>query len=280
MTKFLLLLGLSVTVVLSSPLPAESQFRFVPWPGAIEMSNTVYEPGSMIVAEMDLFQFRFCLSTMSGGEDGVPEDCLFVGAPGAGIPAGTQLISSNETVASIVGEGSFASIRLHRPGRTVLRLRETGEKQRLLASYTLIVSPIDAGTGCSSAFLPSEFIIDCSGQCVPVLPLEDKTLCPPGLPCVAISERISDGTCNFGRRLDDESRDIHLACRIFAFDGGDCGVDVLNAPVADCPEPPNPPSVFNVKQIRQALRDATCNNESQAINLNCPVFAYDKGQCR
>ena len=35
MTKFLVLLGLCVTVVLSSPRPSESQerFRFVPWLG-------------------------------------------------------------------------------------------------------------------------------------------------------------------------------------------------------------------------------------------------------
>jgi hypothetical protein len=276
MTKFLVLLGLSVTVVLSSPLSAESQFRFVPWPGSDETSNTVYEPGSLFVAEVSRFQFRFCFSTMPGGED-----CRLGTSEGReGIPAGTQLISSNETVASVLtvpfGTGSVDVIRLHRPGSTVLRLRETGGKQRLLASYRLIVSPVDAGTRCVSFFLPDAFITDCSGQCVPVV---QPFNCPPGLLCVIISERIGDGTCNFGWYLDDWSRDIHLACSTFAFDGGDCGVEVDNPTVrvADCSEPP---SFFNVEQIRQALRDDTCNDESQEINLNCPVFAFDKGRCR
>jgi len=195
----------------------------------------------------------------------------------SGIPAGTQLTSSRETVASVLGEGSSAVIRLHRPGSTVLRLRETGGKERLLASYRLIVSPVDAGTGCDSLPLGvGAFITDCSGQCVPVT----RNNCRPGLPCVPISERIADDTCNFGKRLDDGSRDIHLACRTFAFDGGDCvEVDRDAVFARDCSEPPES---FSVEQIRQALLNGTCDDGSQGINkinLNCSVFAFDKGRC-
>lgn len=270
MTKFLVLLGLSVTVVLSSPLPAESQFRFVPWPGGDETSTTIYEPDSLIVAEISRFQFRFCFSTMPGGED-----CQFENPESRpGLPAGTQLISSDEAVASVESVEGDTVIRLNRPGNTILQLRGTDVTQPILASYRLIVSPVEAGTVCDSIFLDGEFITDCSGQCVPVV---QPFACPPGLPCVIISERIGDGTCNFGWRLDDWSRDIHLACSTFAFDGGDCGAEVENPSVTDCSEPP---SFFTVEQIRQALSDDICNDDSQEINLNCSVFAFDKGRCR
>jgi hypothetical protein len=222
MTKFLVLLGLSVTVVLSSPLPSESQedFFFVPWWGLNETTRPVFEPGSLVLVEMSQFQFNFCFSGMPGGED-----CQPGGGGGVGLPAGTQLISSREAVASVESDGERTVIRLNRPGNTILRLRETAEKKRILATYRLIVSPVDAGTACSSVFLgASSFITDCAGRCVRPEPLDpsEETSCPPGLPCVAISERISDGMCNFGRRLADGSRDIHLACRTFTFDGGDC----------------------------------------------------------
>jgi len=70
-TKFLVLLGLAVTVMLSSPVPSESQedFFFVPWPGAAERMGSVTEPGGQIVVEISSFQFRFCFSVMPGGED-------------------------------------------------------------------------------------------------------------------------------------------------------------------------------------------------------------------
>jgi hypothetical protein len=154
MTKFLVLLGLSVTVVLSSPLPAESQFRFVPWFGLDEQSGSerrpVYEPGSLVVVEMSSFGFRFCFSEMPGGEDCQP-------GGSAGLPAGTQLISSREAVASVESVEGNTVIRLNRPGNTILQLRATGKKKRILATYRLIVSPVDAGTDCNSFVLQSFF---------------------------------------------------------------------------------------------------------------------------
>jgi len=218
MTKFLVLLGLAVTVILSSPLPSESQedFFFVAWWGFNEGTRPVAAPGSLVVVEMSQYQFRFCFSEMPGGED-----CQSDGGGSAGFPAGTQLISSREAVASVESFGGDTVIRLNRPGNTSLRLRETDEKKRILATYRLIVSPVDAGTSCGSFYLPlGSFITDCSGRCV--RPVEPSEPCRPGLPCVAISERIGDGMCNFGRRLDDGRPDIDLACRTFAFDNGDC----------------------------------------------------------
>jgi hypothetical protein len=281
MTKFLVLLGLSVTVVLLSPLPSESQFRFVPWWGLDEQSGAerrpVFEPGSLVVVEMSSFGFRFCFSEMPGGEDCQP------GAGGAGLPAGTQLISSNETVASVESVEGNTVVLLHRPGNTILQLRGTDEKKRILAIYRLIVSPVDAGTGCSSFVLQSFFgiffaITDCSGRCVPV----SRTDCRSDSPlCVPISERIGDGTCNSGRRLDDGRRDIDLACRTFAFDGGDCVVGKNRSlGIEDCSgHSVDPTGQESINRIRQALSDDICNDESQTINLNCPVFAFDKGRC-
>jgi hypothetical protein len=250
-----------------------------------EESRSVYAPDTMIVVEMSSFDFDFCFSTIGGG------DCLVDGTGTSGIPAGKQLISSDETVASVVGEGELASIRLHRPVSTVLQLRETGGRPRKepLASYRLIVSPVDAGTVCDNpSFDEGAYITDCSGQCAPINPLSsDVEPCPLRSPCRPISERISDGTCNFGILLDNGSRDIDLACKTFAFDGGDCIKGFLPElkdenpflVIEDCSGyiVTGQDSIGPFERIRQALNDDVCNDESQAINLNCSVFAFDKG---
>ena len=289
MTRFLVLLGLCVTVVLSNPRSSESQerFRFVPWLGFNEVdlrtqSRTVHEPGSLVVVEISLFQFRFCFSKMPGGEGCQP------GQGGPGLPPDTQLISSRETVASVEFVDSVPVIRLNRPGNTTLQLRETGEKKRLLATYRLIVSSVDAGTRCSSIFVITGSITDCSGRCFPGA----ETNCPPGPgtspSCVRISERISDGRCNSGRRLDDGRRDINLACSTFAFDGGDCVVDEdPSLIIRDCcgcvvvasTDVDTGVDTGPFERMRQALNDGMCNDMTQDINLNCPVFAIDKGAC-
>jgi hypothetical protein len=89
--------------------------------------------------------------------------------------------------------------------------------------------------------------------------------------------------CNFGSRLGDGRQDIDLACRTFAFDGGDCVVgENPSLGIEDCSGrsvDPTRAEPFTFEQIRQALRNDTCNDESQEINLNCPVFAFDKGKC-
>jgi hypothetical protein len=277
MTKFLVLLGLCVTVVLSSPLPSESQerFRFVPWLAFNEESRPVHEPGSLIVVEISRFQFRFCFAEMPGGED-----CLTTAPPEirkeSGLPPGTQLISLRETVASVefiefVGR-TEPVIRLNRPGNTTLQLRATDEKKRILAAYRLIVSPVDAGTACDSFFLAAgSSITDCSGRCFPIID------CPSGgSGCVSISERIGDNMCNSGRLLDDGRRDINLACSTFAFDGGDCVVgEDPSLVIKDCCGC----TIESFERIRQALNDGMCNDVRQDINLNCDAFASDRGAC-
>ena len=96
---------------------------------------------------------------------------------------------------------------------------------------------------------------------------------------MTVAERIGDRTCNVGGDIAGSGRrDIDLACMAFAFDGGDCDVSVrggvpMSAP--DCTLPRE--RFFPIKEIGQALRDDTCNDESQRINLNCHFFGFDKG---
>lgn len=217
MSKFLILLGLCVMLVLSSPLPSESQrrFLFVPWLGAditVPIGFNAHPPGARVVLNLNSIpnsEFEFCFSEMIEAQE--CRTVLFsdVEAARPGVPAGMQLCFLDETdgpvasveFADVNGDMQNEQVIRFNPGSTIMQLRMVGTRKRILAAYRVV------------AYMPT------TGMCTPVIEVEDCSG-----KCFTRREielKLRDGVCN------DSTQDINLDCEEFAFDAGDCLPTVL-----------------------------------------------------
>jgi hypothetical protein len=112
----------------------------------------------------------------------------------AGLPAGTELISTNTAVASVEGG---TSIIFKGFGATILQLRRNGA---IRAWYELVFTPVPPGNKCLTEVSGPQAVVDCAGQC---------------MPAEVVLARLGDRTCDDGAPRPDGQPPIDLSCASF-----------------------------------------------------------------